>query len=218
MTAADPRIAALEARTREILERGEAAPDPEAAEREKAVVRECRYLMRLLAIRRRSEGEMRERLERREVPGATIHEAIARMHRADLVDDLEFAREWVRQRRRDRGLADAALRRELEARCVAADLIERALREEEPLSADHGPLGATAGEEHRCRELVRSRLAVEQRRSGEDLLDENGQVREGSESWSAIRRRLDGYLARRGYSGALAVHVISSEMRLLAQG
>src|SRR5699024_5101483 len=114
-------------RTRQILELPRPAPDPERAEREKAVVHECRYLMRLLASRRRSAGEMRERLRQREVPGAIAHEVMARIDRAGLIDDESFARDWVQQRRDLRALGDEALRRELEAKQVDDHWIEEAL-------------------------------------------------------------------------------------------
>src|SRR5699024_9615689 len=117
-----------------------------AVEREKQVVRECRYLMRLLSTRRRSAGEMRERLAGREVSAALAHEVMARMERADLIDDEAFAREWVQQRRELRSLSDLALRRELEGRRVDPEAIDAALGQ------------GGSDEEQRCRELVRARI------------------------------------------------------------
>lgn len=187
----------LQERTREILERPRAAPDPQAAEHEKAVVHECRYLMRLLATRRRSAGEMHARLEQREVPAAVAHEVIARIDRAGLVDDAAFAREWVSQRRELRSLSDEALRRELRDRRVSEDHIEHALA-----------AGETGGEEQRCRELVRARLRPELVRLREDA--------DGSHH-RRLARRLDALLARKGYPGDLAVQVIASELRAAAQ-
>lgn len=175
-----------------------APPDPAAIEREKQIVAQCRYLMRLLAMRRRSEHEMRERLVAREVSADVVHEAMARIRRAGLVDDAAFAAEWVQQRRAARGLADDRLRRELLRRGVAAPVIDAAL------------LNAADDEETRCRQLVRDRL----RRDRARLTDPA--VREGDSTWRAIARRLDAFLARRGYDGALAVHVISTEMRAVS--
>ncbi|MBB5832028.1 regulatory protein RecX [Brachybacterium aquaticum] len=187
----------LERRTREILDAPRPKPTEEDASHEKAVVHECRYLMRLLATRRRSEGEMRRRLAQREVPGAVAHEVIARIDRAGLIDDAAFARDWVQQRRALRALGDEALRRELEDRRVASDLIEEALRAGED------------DEEQRCRELVRSRL------------DERDRARLREERDGAHRRklsrRLDALLTRKGYPGDLAVHVISGELRAAAE-
>ncbi|MGP9537847.1 regulatory protein RecX [Brachybacterium sp. AOP43-C2-M15] len=187
----------LEGRTRAILERPRSAPSPERAEREKAVVHECRYLMRLLASRRRSCGELRERLAQREVPAAVAHEAMARVDRAGLLDDAAFARDWVQQRRALRALGDEALRRELEKKQVADQLIEAAL--------DAGE----SDEEQRCRDLVRSRIGDRDR---ERLRGE----RDGSHR-RRLSRRLDALLTRKGYPGDLAVQVISSELRSAAE-
>lgn len=189
--------AQLADRTRQILEAPRPAPDPERAAQEKAVVHECRYLMRLLATRRRSAGEMQQRLRQREVPGAIAHEAMARIDRAGLLDDEAFAHEWVRQRRELRALGDEALRRELEAKQVDARWIDAALE------------GGDSAEEQRCRELVRSRIG---HRDREQLRRE----RDGAHR-RRLQRRLDALLTRKGYPGSLAVHVISGELRAAAR-
>src|SRR5699024_163632 len=155
------------------------------------------YLMRLLASRRRSAGEMRERLRQREVPGAIAHEAMARIDRARLIDDDSFAREGAQQRRALRALGQVALRRKLEAKQVAARWIDAAL-------------GAGDGdEEQRCRELVRSRIG---HRDRERLRSERDGAHRRRRS-----RRLDALLTRKGYPGSLAVHVISDELRSAAE-
>lgn len=184
-------------RTRRILASPRGVPDPEGAALEKSVVHECRYLMRLLATRRRSVGEMRERLARREVPGAVAHEAMARIERAGLVDDAAFARDWVEQRRTLRALGDEALRRELEAKRVAPRWIEAAL------ATDQGD------EERRCRELVRARIGHHDR--------ERLRAEQDGSHRRRLSRRLDALLTRKGYPGSLAVHVISGELRAAAE-
>ncbi|WME23679.1 regulatory protein RecX [Brachybacterium sp. GU-2] len=187
----------LATRTREILERPRVEQSEEERAREKQVVHECRYLMRLLSTRRRSEGEMRQRLAEREVPADIAHETMARIARADLIDDAAFAREWVQQRRSLRALGDEALRRELGARRVDAELIEAALAD------------GQSDEEQRCRELIRSRL---DHRDRERLREE----RDGSHR-RRLSRRLDALLTRKGYPGDLAVHVIAGELRAAAE-
>ncbi|GAA1488538.1 regulatory protein RecX [Brachybacterium sacelli] len=195
-TAAEVR-ADLSGRTREILEAPREAEDPQAREREKAVVHECRYLMRLLAMRRRSAGEMRTRLARREVSADIAHEVMARLDRAGLLDDAAFAHDWVQQRRARRSLGDEALRRELEARAVDDALIEDALA------------AGRSDEEARCRDLVRSRIDPQDR---ERLRTD----RDGSHR-RRLSRRLDALLTRKGYPGSLAVHVIAAELREAAR-
>lgn len=187
-------VAGLRRRAEEIAAGDPARISAQEAEHDRAVVAECRYLMRLLATRRRSEGELRARLAAREVPREVAHEAIARTARAGLIDDAAFARDWVAQRRALRGLSDEALRRELDGKGVAPDLIATAL------ALDEGD------EEQRARELVRARL-----RRDEVALrsDADGSTRR------RVARRLDAHLRRKGYDGGLAVRVISTELRAL---
>lgn len=187
-------VRGLRDRTAAIAEAGPARVTAEQAAFDAAVVAECRYLMRLLAVRRRSEGEMRARLHERGVPTDVAHETIARIARAGLIDDAAFARDWVTQRRELRGLSDEALRRELRARSVAPEIIAVALA----LGEDD--------EEERARSLVRRRLG---RDEAALLADADGSVRR------AVARRLDAHLRRKGYDGALAVRVISTELRSL---
>ncbi len=201
--------AELSARMQEILDRPPAPLDPEEVEREKEVVRECRYLMRLLSTRARSEGEMRSRLRERELPGSVIHEVMARIQRAGLIDDAAFAREWVRQRRASKALADEALRRELEAKQVSPADIDSALALPEPSvqQEEHRVRPGMSAEEARCRGHVRERLRRE--------LARRPDATEDPALRRAIARRLDAQLRRRGYDGALALHVISTEMRAM---
>ncbi|GAA1484499.1 regulatory protein RecX [Brachybacterium fresconis] len=180
-------------RTQEILDAPRDAENPQARDREKAVVHECRYLMRLLAMRRRSDGEMRTRLARREVPADIAHEVMARIDRAGLIDDAAFARDWVAQRRALRSLGDEALRRELADRTVDPAVIDAALST------------GQSDEETRCRDLVRSR--IDHRDRQRLRTDRDGSHRR------RLSRRLDALLTRKGYPGSLAVHVISSELR-----
>jgi regulatory protein len=169
------------------------------AERDRLAVAECRYLLRLLATRRRSEGEMRARLAEREVAPEVAEEALARTGRAGLIDDGAFSRAWVAQRRERKGLADEALRLELEAKGVAAELIDEALDAE---ASCGDPAHA---EEERCRELARGRLARDA-----------GRLRAGdADERARVARRVDGYLRRRGYAGDLVTRVVSGEMLAL---
>ncbi|GAB2549424.1 regulatory protein RecX [Brachybacterium huguangmaarense] len=195
--AADPRravVASLRSMSEEAAASGPRSVSAREAALDKAVVAECRYLLRLLSTRRRSEGELRARLREREVPADVAHEAIARTARAGLLDDAAFARDWVSQRRALRGLSDEALRRELHAKGVAHEHIATALA----LGEDD--------EEDRARALVRDRL---RRDEAALLADVDGSFR------GRVARRLDGHLRRKGYDGALALRVISAELRAL---
>jgi regulatory protein len=196
----DPRARVrqdLARRTAQILATSPAADSTQDREWEKQVTHECRYLMRLLADRRRSAGEMRHRLREREVPADVAHEVMARTDRAGLIDDAAFAREWVQQRRRRKGLADEALRLELESKDVAEQDVARALAEESGPFEDRGQ-----AEEARCRDLARTRLEAEM----PALADASGPER------AKVARRVNGYLRRRGYDGALIGRVVAGEL------
>jgi regulatory protein len=196
----DPRAGVREdlaRRTAQILRSAPAAPDPRERERDKQITHECRYLMRLLADRRRSEGEMRRRLRERDVPADVAHEAMARIRRAGLVDDAAFACEWVEQRRARKGLADQALRLELESKLVADEDIDQALGRGAGSSEER-----VLSEEARCRDLARRRLET----AMPALADASGPER------ARVVRRVDGYLRRRGYDAALIGRVVSSEL------
>lgn len=143
--------------------------------------------LRLLRYRPRSEHELRRRLRDSEHEGDAIDEALGRIRAWGLLDDAEFAAEWVRGRRRRRGRSRGALERELRDKGVAEAHIADAVA------------GIDEDEEReRATELVRARLA---RISGASRRDHTGE-----------RRRLVAFLARRGYPTGLAMAVVDAEL------
>jgi regulatory protein len=80
---------------------------------------------RLLAVRARSRGELRERLAAAGHARPVVERVLARVEALGLVDDRAFARQWVTERGR-RGLSRAALVRELVAKGVDRDVAEAA--------------------------------------------------------------------------------------------
>jgi regulatory protein len=82
---------------------------------------------RLLAGRPRSEAELRDRLARAGLDQKTAAVAVERLRTLHLVDDEEFARQWIEERVRTRGRSGAALLAELEAKGVARSIAEAAL-------------------------------------------------------------------------------------------
>lgn len=161
-------------------------------ETEKVVVKECRYVLGLLAHRQRSEAEIRAKLAQRVHEVDVLEEIMRRLDTAGLIDDEGFARAWVEQRRESKRLGTAALRRELEDKGVAAPDIDTVLAETAPYDS----------EKERCQILARERLAKELRKSG------------GSENLDrgAALRRIGGALARRGYSENLTLFVLNREL------
>ncbi len=145
--------------------------------------------LRLLRYRARSEHELRERLKGKNFAAPSVDEAVARIRAWGLLDDADFASEWVRGRRRRRGRSRSALVRELREKGVAETHIA----------------GAVAGiddadENIQAVALVRARLARRPVAPGA-VADIEGE-----------RRRLVAFLGRRGYPTGLALAVVNAEL------
>lgn len=83
--------------------------------------------LRYLALRPRSEQEVRQYLAKKGWEQEIIAEVLARLSRAHLVDDREFARFWVENRAAHRPRGGWALRYELRQKGVAGEIIAGAL-------------------------------------------------------------------------------------------
>ena len=167
----DERAAAR--RTRQ--ERAVAA-DPAAVARE--------IVLRQLTMGPRTRAQLQRAIARKEVPEDVVTAVLDRFEEVDLVDDEEFARQWVQSRHLGRGLARRALAYELRQRGVADETVKNAVNE---VSSDD--------ELSAARELVR-RKAIGMRND-----DPQRRV-----------RRLAGMLARKGYGGAVAMQAIREEL------
>ncbi|MFZ2511375.1 MAG: regulatory protein RecX, partial [Gordonia sp. (in: high G+C Gram-positive bacteria)] len=104
------------------------------AEAEQTGPRAWDVALRLLGVRARSRAEIVERLARRGFDDATIDEVLSRLTSSGLLDDDDFAQQWVAARSRYSGRGRLALRRELRTKGVAAETIEAALEEIDPES------------------------------------------------------------------------------------
>ena len=82
---------------------------------------------RLLVTRPRSEAEMARRLADAGFEPAVVEAAVDRLRALDLVNDEEFALEWVRERSTHKKLSPRALVHELSAKGIDRELAERAL-------------------------------------------------------------------------------------------
>ena len=191
-------IRELSARVRSIQDRATDSPEgPHGPgyergdlETEKRIVKHCRRAIGLLARRPRSAHELQTALSAHESDPAVIEECLARLDRAGLIDDEAFARQWIYERRTHQRRGTAALRSELCAKGVETSIIDSVL---EDLDADD------IGEKARCTLLVRERMSRELARGrGGDPL--------------AIARRVSAAAQRKGYSAALARHVVSQEL------
>jgi regulatory protein len=141
--------------------------------------------LRLLTARARTRAELSAQLTKRGYPDDIRDRVLDRLAAAGLIDDADFAAEWVRSRRANSGKSRRALAAELHAKGVDNDVITTAL----------GGLNAAA-ERERAEQLVRARLRREA--LGEDD--------------TRVSRRLAAMLARRGYSQTLAGEVVVAEL------
>jgi regulatory protein len=141
--------------------------------------------LRLLTARARTRAELSGQLTKRGYPDDIRDRVLDRLAAAGLIDDADFAAEWVRSRRAHSGKSKRALAVELHAKGVDNDIITTAL----------GGLDA-ASERERAEQLVRAKLRRE-------VLGEDDR---------RVSRRLAAMLARRGYSQTLAGEVVVAEL------
>jgi len=105
------------------------ASQVQALLQEDARWRAWRYAQRLLAVRPRSQAEMRTRLLRRGYASSVVETTLARLRDLGWLDDAAFAREWVENRIAFRPRGRARLRAELRQKGVAPEAIEDALQQ-----------------------------------------------------------------------------------------
>lgn len=86
-------------------------------------------LLRKLARAPQSRAGLVAYLQKREIPAEVFEPILDRFEAIKLIDDAEFAAMWVRSRRQIRGSGPAALRRELQQKGIAPNLIEQAVAE-----------------------------------------------------------------------------------------
>jgi regulatory protein len=136
--------------------------------------------LRLLTVRARTRAELATALAKKGVPDDVAADVLDRFSELRFIDDEAFAAAWVQSRHAGRGLGRRALTHELRKRGVADDVAKQAVAQ-----LDEGD------EMARARELVRRRLA--------------GMAGVPA---AAKLRRLTGMLARKGYSGGVALTVV----------
>jgi len=142
--------------------------------------------LRLLTARARTRAELEGQLAKRGYPYDVSKRVLDRLTQVGLIDDADFAEQWVRSRRANAGKGKRALAAELRTKGVNNDVITAALD------------GIDAGaERQRAEKLVRDRLRREKLGDDDD---------------AKIARRLVGMLARRGYSQTMVFDVVKDEL------
>jgi regulatory protein len=137
-------------------------------------------VLRQLTAGPRSRAQLTDALVRRGVPPDVVERVLDRFEEVELVDDAEFARQWVQTRHTGRGLARRALSHELRHRGIDDETARAAVGR---IDDDDELLAA--------QDLVRRRL----RAMSADDPDRR-------------TRRLAGMLARKGYSSGVAMRAI----------
>ena len=154
-------------------------PSPSTSEsREEQARAHC---LRLLTARARTRAELAAALTKRGYPDDVIDGVLDRLSQVGLVDDEDFAQQWVRSRRANAGKGKRALASELRTKGI----------DDEVIAATLAGIDADA-ERDRAEQLVHDKLRRE--RLGEDD--------------TKVARRLVGMLARRGYSPSMAFDVV----------
>lgn len=142
--------------------------------------------LRLLTVRSRTRSELAGNMTKRGYAEDVVASVLDRLTAVGLIDDADFADQWVRSRRTHAGKGKRALASELRAKGVDDDVIAAALE------------GIDAGaERERAEQLVDRKLRREALADTDD---------------TKVMRRLVGMLARRGYSQSMAVAVVSDKL------
>jgi regulatory protein len=164
----------LERRGRKRVETNDSDSAPTLSP-EKQESRARNVLLYQLSKSAKSKDQCRKILANRGIDSEIAEKVLDRFEEAQIIDDAIFARAFTNSRIRGKGLARNAIARELREKGIEDQLIEVALVELDSES-----------ELERATELAVNRV----RRMGH--LDQ-----------LVIRRRLSGFLARKGYSGSI---------------
>jgi regulatory protein len=147
-----------------------------------------------LSARARSTADLRRYLKTKEFTDTEIAPALEKLQALGLLDDLEYARTFARARLTpSRGFGPRRVAAELARKGVARSVVDRVLAE----SADERELQrqAAAADGETLRSAVQE-AAAKKRRALEGLAPE------------VQRRRMHGFLARRGFSSAEIAEVL----------
>lgn len=153
--------------------------------------------LRLLSHRARSRSELAGRLRRKDFPGRIVASCLDGLAEEGLVDDAEFARAFVRDRLRLKPRGRTALVVELRKKGVKERIAETAVDEvfeEEGVREEELAVRTALG-------WLRRQSAKQQR----SLVAERF-----SDERERARRRLHGYLRRRGFGGQVLVRAVEA--------
>jgi regulatory protein len=134
--------------------------------------------LRFLGYRARSMHEVRENLQKHDIPEAVIEMTLKRLQESGLLNDQEFAQAWVENRNTFRPRSRRALSLELRRKGLDEEVIEQTLAQ-------------TVDETSLAREAARKYLRKVERLE-----------------WPEFRNKLGGFLGRRGFSYVVVAPVL----------
>ncbi len=85
--------------------------------------------LNFLSYRNRSEQEIKLNLQKHQIPETIIKPVLERLREGSLVNDREFAQQWIENRREFRPRGKRALRSELYRKGISNQIIEEALQD-----------------------------------------------------------------------------------------
>ncbi|MEE2056381.1 recombination regulator RecX [Rhodococcus artemisiae] len=151
--------------------------------------------LRLLTDRARSRAELATKLEQKGFTADVAEHTLDRLTEVGLIDDADFAQQWVRSRHLYSGKGK---------RAIALELRRKGIDEQD--AADALDTIDSASERDRAVELVRKKLRTQA------PLPTEGDRREIAAERDKLVRRLVGMLARRGYAQGMAFEVVRDEL------
>lgn len=144
------------------------------------------HALRLLSIRPRSVREISDRLARKGFERTAVEAVVADLAELGLLDDRKFARDWIENRQHFRPTGAVRLRQELFVKGIDREIADQAVREYKN-DADEFPAALDLA--RRKQKLFRK-------------LDAD-----------TAKRRLAGFLARRGYESSIVSKVLKELLK-----
>lgn len=142
--------------------------------------------MAYLGAQDRTVRQMRERLKKKEFSAAAIDAAVADLERLKLLDDYRFARRWVESRLAGKPAGARKFSQDLRQRGVPVSVIDAVLEEfKDTLESEQVAVGLLVRQGWRYASLEEQKA----------------------------KRRMFGYLARRGYDMAMARKAVDQAWR-----
>jgi regulatory protein len=144
------------------------------------------YALRLLELRGRSVKDVRDKLRVKGAAPADIDLVIDDLLSLGLLDDEKFARDWIENRQHFRPTGVVRLRQELFAKGIDREIVDQAVREYKS-NADEFPAAL---------DLAKRKMKLYRK------LDAD-----------TTKRRLAGFLARRGYEASIVSKVLKELLK-----